>query len=183
MANLLLLVCQLLVLLGSASANGQVTLDGSLGPRGPVPPGNLPDGSSTTYLISSDLGRQAGKNLFHSFQQFNVLTNESATFTGPQHIENIIGRVTGGSASWIDGLLRSTIDGANLFLLNPSGILFGPNASLDVTGSFHASTADYLRFEDGATFHSTPGAADQLLSVASPAAFGFLNPTYHIISL
>jgi filamentous hemagglutinin family protein len=172
----LLLACLFLVFLGSAFAFGQVTLDGSLGPKGTVSPGPLPDGSSTTYLISSDLGKQAGKNLFHSFQQFNVLTKESATFTGPQHIENIIGRVTGGSASSIDGILRSTIDGANLFLLNPSGILFGPNASLDVKGSFHASTADYLRFADGATFYSTPGAADRLLSVASPAAFGFLNP-------
>ena len=176
MAYLLFLACLVLVFLGSPSANGQVILDGSLGPRGTVPPGPLPDGSSTTYLISSDLGKQAGKNLFHSFQQFNVPTNESATFTGPQHIENIIGRVTGGSASSIDGIIRSTIDGANLFLLNPSGILFGPHASLDVKGSFHASTADYLRFEDGAIFYSTPGAADQLLSVASPAAFGFLNP-------
>ena len=172
----LFLACLFLVILGSASALGQVILDGSLGPKGTVPPGPLSDGSSTTYLISSDLGRQAGKNLFHSFQQFNVLTKESATFTGPQHIENIIGRVTGGSASSIDGILRSTIDGANLFLLNPSGILFGPNASLDVKGSFHASTADYLRFADGATFFSAPGAADRLLSVAPPAAFGFLNP-------
>jgi filamentous hemagglutinin family protein len=145
-----------------------VTLDGSLGPKGAVQPGTLADGSSTTYLISSDLGRQAGKNLFHSFQQFNVLTNESATFTGPQHIENVIGRVTGGSASSIDGLIRSTMDGANLFLLNPNGILFGPNATLDVKGSFHVSTADYLRFEDGARFYSAPGAADQLLSQCEP---------------
>jgi filamentous hemagglutinin family protein len=171
----LFLACQFFVLLGSTCALGQVTLDGSLGPKGPVLSGTLPDGSSTTYLISSDLGKQGGNNLFHSFQQFNVLTAESATFTGPQNIENIIGRVTGGSASWVDGLLRSTIDGASLFLLNPSGILFGPNASLDVKGSFHLSTADYLRFEDGMTFHSVPASADRLLSMASPAAFGFLN--------
>ena len=175
MAHRLFLACLSAVLLGSPFALGQVTLDGSLGPKGAVPPGTLPDGVSTNYLISSDLGKQAGKNLFHSFQQFNVLANESATFTGPPHIENVIGRVTGGSASSINGLIRSTIDGANLFLLNPSGILLGPNATLDVMGSFHVSTADYLRFEDGGRFYSIPGAADQLLSVASPAAFGFLN--------
>uniref|UniRef100_UPI0011781C66 filamentous hemagglutinin N-terminal domain-containing protein n=1 Tax=Candidatus Entotheonella palauensis TaxID=93172 RepID=UPI0011781C66 len=95
------------------------------------------------------MGQQLGGNLFHSFGDFNVNTGESATFTGPGSVSNIIGCVTGGNLSNIDGLLRSDIVGANLFLLNPQGVIFGPNASLDVTGSFHVSTADVLHFDDG----------------------------------
>ena len=143
-----------------------ITLDGTMGPSGPV--------AGPNYAIGADLGQTRGNNLFHSFGAFNVLTNESATFSGPNGIANVIGRVTGGSQSSIDGLLRSTIDGANLYLLNPSGILFGPNARLDVKGSFHASTADYLRFSDGGVFYADP-AKTSVLSVASPEAFGFLN--------
>jgi filamentous hemagglutinin family protein len=106
-----------------------------------------------------------------------VWAGESATFTGPEGIQNVISRVTGGNYSTIDGILRSTIQGANLFFLNPWGVVFGPNASLDVKGSFHVSTADYLRFEDGLRFYSTPNSTDQPLSTASPAAFGFLTAT------
>ena len=89
-----------------------------------------------------------GNNLFHSFGQFNVQTGESATFTGSSTVENVIGRVTGGQQSLIDGQLRSEMPQANLYLLNPSGVLFGPNATLDVPGSFHVSTADYLKLGD-----------------------------------
>ncbi len=74
----------------------------------------------------------------------------------------------------IDGTLRSTIPGANLFLLNPSGVLLGPKASLDVSGSFHVSTADFLRFADGAKFFAILG-QESVLTVASPVAFGFLS--------
>jgi large exoprotein involved in heme utilization and adhesion len=76
--------------------------------------------------------------------------------------------------SSIDGVLQSEIAGANLFLLNPSGVLFGPNASLEVSGSFHVSTADYLRFTDGVKFSANLGQAS-VLTAASPAAFGFLG--------
>jgi filamentous hemagglutinin family protein len=134
------------------------------------------NGNPTTYLISDNLGTRAGNNLFHSFGAFNIGTGESATFTGPAGIQNVIGRVTGGTPSSIDGTIRSTIDGANLFLLNPSGVLFGPNAGLDVKGSFHVSTADYLKFSDGQVFYANP-ASTSVLSVAAPEAFGFLAPT------
>ena len=141
-----------------------ITSDGTLGTKVTLDQSN--------YTISE--GTIRGNNQFHSFGQFNVFQGESATFTGPNTINNIIGRVTGGSQSFIDGLLRSDINGANLYLLNPSGILFGPNASLDVSGSFHVSTADYLRFDDGERFYVNP-TENSLLSVASPVAFGFLN--------
>jgi filamentous hemagglutinin family protein len=131
---------------------------------------------TTTYHITDSLGKRAGQNLFHSFSSFNVSSGECATFTSASNgIRNVVSRVTGGHSSTIDGTLRSTIQGASLYFLNPCGVVFGPNASLDVKGSFHVSTADYLRFEDGISFHSTPSASDQVLSTASPVAFGFLS--------
>jgi filamentous hemagglutinin family protein len=146
-----------------AISQAQLTLDGSLGPRGPQPGPN--------YRIGADLGQTRGSNLFHSFGEFNVPTGGSATFTGPNTIANILSRVTGGQPSSIDGILRPEIAGANLYLLNPSGVLFGPNASLDVSGSFHVSTADFLRFADGAKFFANLG-QESVLTVAPPAAFG-----------
>lgn len=147
----------------------QISLDGSLGPAA-----NL---SGPDYVISADMGRTEGQNLFHSFGSFNVPTGGSATFQGPSQvvpIQNIVGRVTGGEPSQIDGVLRSEIPGANLFLLNPSGIVFGVNASLDVSGSFYMSTADTLRFEDGAVFRVDPD-GESVLSMRAPEAFGFLQ--------
>jgi filamentous hemagglutinin family protein len=179
------LYCCLLLgsLLSTATpAVSEVTLDGSLGSRGPVSSGTLPNGTQTTYLISDNLGRRAGGNLFHSFDRFNIYSGESASFTGPNDISNIISRVTGGTQSWIDGTLRSTINGANLFLLNPSGVLFGPNASLDVRGSFHMSTADYLKFGDGGIFYANPNVSS-VLSVAPVESFGFLSANPAPISI
>ncbi len=115
-----------------------------------------------------------GGNLFHSFRVFNVNTGESATFTGPDSITNILARVTGGSRSFIDGTLASKVVGANLYLLNPSGILFAKNARLDISGSFHASTADTLHLKDGGRFTVTDP-SNSLLTVAQPSAFGFLD--------
>jgi filamentous hemagglutinin family protein len=146
--------------------HAQITLDGSLGPAGSL--------AGPNYTITSNLGQIRGGNLFHSFGLFNVLTGESASFTGPGSINNIIGRVTGGQRSVVDGLIRSEIAGANLFLLNPAGVLFGPNASLDVKGSFHVSTADYLKFADGAMFHADL-ARQSVLTTAPVSAFGFLR--------
>src|SRR5918998_1223267 len=116
----------------------QVVLDGTTGPAGAL---GGPD-----YAIGAELGRRAGANLFHSFARFGLRTGESATFSGPEGIANVIGPVTGGERSDIDGTLRSTIPGADLWFLNPAGVVFGPNARLDLQGSFHVSTADELRF-------------------------------------
>lgn len=143
-----------------------ITMDGTLG-RG----GNL---SGPDYAITSDLGRQLGNNLFHSFGQLNLSQGESATFSGPVGVANIIGRVTGGSVSNIDGTLRSTIPGANLYLINPAGLIFGPNAALDLGGSFYASSASHVKFSDGGRFGAAAG-AENALSAAAPEAFGFLG--------
>ena len=122
-------------------------------------------------------GTIKGTNQFHSFGQFSVGTGDIASFNGPANatIQNILSRVTGGTRSEIDGTLRSTISGANLYLLNPSGILFGPNAQLDVSGSFHATTANYIGLADGVRFNAVPSSADNLLTTAPPSAFGFLT--------
>src|SRR5208282_6740215 len=109
-------------------------------------------------------------------------TGESGSFSGPATVSNVIGRVTGGSSSSIDGKIQSNIAGANLYLINPSGIIFGPNATVNVSGSFHASTADYLKMADGAKFRAT-NPDGSTLSAAPPAAFGFLTASPAKISV
>jgi len=149
----------------NASAQG-ITVDGRLSPAQTL--------AGPNYAIGAGLGRQMGGNLFHSFGAFGLKQGESATFSGPPNVGNVISRVTGGAASSIDGRIRSSITGANLYLINPAGVVFGPNASVDVSGSFHASSADYLRMQDGARFGATNPDASTL-SAAPPEAFGFLS--------
>jgi filamentous hemagglutinin family protein len=155
----------ILALLPRAAAQS-ITIDGTLSPAQTL--------SGPSYTIGASFGKQVGANLFHSFGKFGLAAGESAIFTGPAGIANIIGRVTGGSPSNINGAIVSQIVGANLFLINPFGIVFGADASVNVSGSFHASTADYLKLSDGAIFSAThpDGSA---FSAAPPAAFGFLN--------
>ncbi|NGZ06327.1 MAG: filamentous hemagglutinin N-terminal domain-containing protein [Magnetococcales bacterium] len=128
---------------------------------------------NNVYPILQDYGTTVGTNLFHSFSRFNLTQGEIADFQGNQ-IENIIGRVTGGTSSSINGTIRSSIPGANLFLMNPNGIVFGPNAELDLTGSFHVTTADYLKFGETEKFYADPARSSALVRV-NPSAFGFLN--------
>lgn len=150
----------------STTCLAEISTDGSLG-RATRLPG--PD-----YAIRAELGKRVGSNLFHSFRLFDIATGESATFSGPASVRNIVGRVTGGTASSIDGAITSTIRGANLYLLNPDGIFFGKNAALDISGSFHASTASYLVLGNGGRFDA--GApANSILTSAPPQAFGFLG--------
>ena len=161
----------------SGQSQGLVVRDGSLG-SGPlaVEPGLDPLGRLATYLIVPELGEQREGNLFHSFASFSIGAGEVAAFTGPASVSNVIARVTGGDPSQIDGTLRSTITSADLWLLNPSGVVFGEGARLEVPGSFHASTGDYVSFgADGLErFHADPSRPN-VLSTASPTAFGFLN--------
>ena len=163
----------LLLLLTTTTIHAEITLDGTLGPSFSL--------TGPDYAINAELGQQRGNNLFHSFENFNLNVNESATFSGANTIQNVISRVTGGNPSNIDGLIRSTIPNADMYLLNPYGIIFGANAKLDVQGSFHASTADYLRFSDGGRFYATY-TEQPLLTVAPPTAFGFLSDSPASIS-
>jgi filamentous hemagglutinin family protein len=109
-------------------------------------------------------GATRGVNLFHSFQEFNVGNGRAAYFANPTGIENILSRVTGTNPSNIFGKL-GVLGNANLFLINPNGILFGPNAQLDIGGSFFASTASSFKFPDESEFSATKPTAPPLLTV------------------
>jgi len=122
-----------------------------------------------------------GPNLFHSFGLFNVGTGDTATFTNDSGLAttNIIGRVTDARSDIFGTIRTNGFGAANLWMINPKGFVFGPNAMLDVAGSFHVSTADYIKFSDG-NFYADP-ARTSVLSVAPPSAFGFLSaPTGQI---
>jgi filamentous hemagglutinin family protein len=131
----------------------------------------MPDGSLPTAVTSPDNlnftidgGSRSGSNLFHSFSQFSVPTGGAAVFNNPADVQTIFSRVTGGAASNIDGLIQ-TGGSANLFLLNPSGIVFGPNTQLNIGGSFVGTTASHIRFTDGVEFSATNPTALLTMSV------------------
>ena len=138
-----------------------------------------PDGSVNFSLTTDTIngapatritgGIQQGTNLFHSFAEFNVNLGQRVYFTDPG-VNNILSRVTGNSPSIIQGVLG--VDGAaNLFLLNPKGIIFGPNSSLDVRGSFVGTTANAIEFGTQGIFSATPSAVPIL--TVNPSAFLF----------
>ncbi|WP_421656520.1 filamentous hemagglutinin N-terminal domain-containing protein [Leptothermofonsia sp. ETS-13] len=146
-----------------------ITLDGTLGPAQTL--------TGPTYLIRQVDGTTVGSNLFHSFGRFNLSAGEVANFQSAANIRNILSRVTGGSPSSIDGLIFTQSPNVNLFLINPGGIIFGPNARLNIggstRGSFVATTVDALVWPNGAQFSATvPGRPDSLLTiVGDPSGF------------
>jgi len=146
----------------------------------------------TQYNITGGTRPGGGVNLFHSFGNFNVPTNNIANFLNSGSIDlngtlllpnlptaNILGRINGGNPSSIFGMIQTNGPGgfpnANLFLMNPNGFLFGPTATINVGGMVTFTTADYMRLTDSTRFNAVAGPADALLTVAPVAAFGFLG--------
>ncbi|WP_052055544.1 filamentous hemagglutinin N-terminal domain-containing protein [Myxosarcina sp. GI1] len=143
----------------------QITPDSSLGNENSTVIPNASVKDAIADLIEG--GAIRGNNLFHSFEQFNVSDGNSVYFASPDGIANILTRVTGDNISEIFGTLG--VDGtANLFLLNPNGIVFGENAALDVNGSFFATTADSFVFKNGFEYSATNADAPPLLTVNIP---------------
>ena len=166
----------------SVSARGQVTLDGSVGsgvagPLDTIVTLEFPNGR---YDVGPNLGTvtQTGvdgaQGLIHSFGKFSLRDGQGAVFTGPDSITHVIARVTGGLPSMIDGTLRSEIVGADFFFVNPAGVMFGPNAQLDVSGSFVVTMADKVSLGDNGVLSVSTDPDDSVLTSAPPSAFGFL---------
>jgi filamentous hemagglutinin family protein len=140
--------------------------------------GRTPQTFSGQFTLPESLGRRAGNNLFHSFAGFSIASGESATFTtSTRTLANVIARVSGSEATLLDGQLRlnaASGSAPNFYLINPNGVTFGPGARINVPAAFHVSTAQELRFADGSRFAAGQG-PDSSLTIAAPAAFGFLG--------
>ena len=130
-----------------------------------IPDNTVGTAVSPTNLITG--GTRSGNNLFHSFSQFSIPTGSSAIFNNPIDIQNIFSRITGNTQSSIDGLIKAN-GPANLFLMNPNGILFGPNAKLDIGGSWIGTTASSIQFADSVSFSSNDTNTNPLLTVSLP---------------
>ncbi|UKP00476.1 two-partner secretion domain-containing protein [Nostoc sp. UHCC 0870] len=146
----------------SLPATAQVTSDGTTN--------TVVNQSGNNFNILNGINQ--GNNLFHSFSNFSVPTNGSAIFDliNTPNITTIFSRVTGGNVSNIDGLIQ-TLNSNNpvsLFLMNPNGIMFGPNAKLDIGGSFVGTTASSIKFADGTEFSAVNPTAKPLLTMSVP---------------
>ena len=147
----------------------QVTPDGSLPTR--------VERQGNDYTIED--GAREGNNLFHSFSDFSVPDGGSAAFNNAPDVINILGRVTGGNISQIEGLIQAKGE-ANLFLINPAGIIFGENARLDLGGSFYGSTADSI-LSDG-IFSATNPQNSPILTINAPIGLNLRADSGEIIN-
>ncbi len=157
------------LLLFPSKTFAQIIPDNTLGPESSR---TVPD---TINNIPSDRitgGATRGVNLFHSLREFNIREGRGAYFENPSGIANIFTRVTGQNSSNILGTL-GVLGNGNLFLINPKGIIFGPNARLDLRGSFIGSTADSIVFNNGFEFSSTNPQTSPLLTVNIPVGLRF----------
>ena len=165
--NFYLLFCALLLLPSGAIA--QIIPDNTLGPESSR---TVPDTINNLPSDRIDGGATRGSSLFHSFGEFNISEGRGAYFGNPSGITNIFTRITGGNPSNILGTL-GVLGNANLFLINQKGIVFGLNARLNVRGSFLASTADSIVFNNGVEFSSANPQGAPLLTVNIPVGLRF----------
>jgi filamentous hemagglutinin family protein len=160
-----IIICQNIVisfeLLCISSTVAQITPDSTL-----TNSSNVKIEGNTNIITG---GTQVENNLFHSFNNFSIPKDVTASFQEVKpNITNIFSRVTGSNISQIDGKIELLRSNANLFLINPNGILFGKNASLNIGGSFIATTAESLIFEDSIKFSAIKSQTQPLLSVKVP---------------
>lgn len=127
--------------------------------------------NQTGNIFNITGGTTAGSNLFQSFQRFGLNQGQVANFVANPAMQNILARVTGGEASVLNGVLQVSGSSANLYLMNPAGIVFGANARLDVAGSFTATTANGIGF--GSYWLNAIGANDYAALLGSPTTFAF----------
>ncbi|OZH55866.1 hypothetical protein AFK68_01830, partial [Hydrocoleum sp. CS-953] len=142
----------------------------------PITPAN--DGTGTTVTpqgnqFNIEGGTRNGANLFHSFDKFNVPTNKTANFLTTPDTQNILGRVTGGNASYINGLIQVLGGNSNLFLMNPAGIMFGQNATLNIPASFSVTTATGIGFDSKNFWFQAMGTNDYSNLVGNPSGYKF----------
>jgi filamentous hemagglutinin family protein len=161
--NLFLLNC-IIGILTAKPGNTQIIPDTTL----PINSVVTPNGN----ILRIDAGTTVGNNLFHSFSEFSVPSQTAAFFNNPLTINNILTRITGSKISNIDGIIR-TNGTANLFLINPNGIVFGSNAQLNIGGSFISSTANSLKFADGSEFSAINPQVSPLLTLSVPIGLQF----------
>jgi len=155
-----------LTLTTSPPVLAQITPDGTTGST--VTPDTIRDIPGDRITGGA---RRAG-NLFHSFEQFNIGEGRGAYFENPDGVNNIFSRVTGGDRSTINGRL-GVLGAANLYFINPNGILFGANASLDVAGSFVGTTANAIEFGERGGFSATTPEIPSALLTVNPSALLF----------
>ncbi len=159
-----------IILFPHVSTLAQITPDTTLGAESSVITPNINIKGATADQI--DGGAIRNSNLFHSFREFNIKDGQRVYFSNPTGINNILGRVTGNNLSNILGTLG--VNGnANLFLINPNGIVFGQNASLDLGGSFIGSTANAIKFSDSTEFSAIASQDKPLLTVTAPLGLQF----------
>jgi filamentous hemagglutinin family protein len=163
-------------LAGFNATAGDIAFDGSL----PGTQAGTLDAVNGTYNIGQNQGFLNGSNLFHSFDVFNLDVDETAIFSGNAAIANIISRVTGGIPTTIDGTIRSTINGANFWFVNPAGLTVGATGAIDVSGAVALGAADYIDFANGARFMALLDGEDVgvSLSMSAPVDFGFLEGSF-----
>ncbi|MGD1807697.1 CHAT domain-containing protein [Dapis sp. BLCC M126] len=118
-------------------------------------------------------GTRSGANLFHSFDQFNLNSGQTANFLTTPDTTNILGRVTGGNASYINGLIQVIGGNSNLFLMNPAGIILGQNASLNIPASFSVTTATGIGFDNNNFWFKAIGTNDYSKLVGNPSGYKF----------
>ncbi|HEY9652255.1 MAG TPA: CHAT domain-containing protein [Coleofasciculaceae cyanobacterium] len=162
----LLAAFSLAMTVGEVKARSEQSITPSLDGTGTAV---VPDGNQ--FNITGGSLSQDGKNLFHSFTQFGLNSDQIANFLSNPSIQNILGRVTGGNASIINGLIQVSGGNSNLFLMNPAGIVFGPNAALNVPADFTATTASSIGF--GGNLFNVVGTNDYSTLVGTPSTFTF----------